>query len=72
MLQSYFMLSLNRTGVNYLKITDVGGYMPELIENSLAERSFDFEQPDAEGRNIKLADYQGKVSVVLVLNRGFG
>lgn len=46
--------------------------MPELINKSQAERAFDFERFDAEGRNIKLSDYNGKAGVVLVLNRGFG
>ncbi len=46
--------------------------MPELIEPGRAENASDFERTDAAGRKIRLSAYQGKVCVVLVLNRGFG
>jgi peroxiredoxin len=31
----------------------------------------DFEAPDVDGKPVRLADYRGKNSVVLVLMRGF-
>ncbi len=32
----------------------------------------DFTATDTEGRQVRLADFRGKKTVVLVLNRGFG
>ncbi len=31
----------------------------------------DFELPDLTGRPVKLSDYRGKATVVLIFNRGF-
>jgi peroxiredoxin len=42
--------------------------MAMIEENTMAP---DFSATDAEGKEIHLADYQGKNTVYLILNRGF-
>lgn len=40
----------------------------EIVESMAAP---DFELEDSQGRNVKLSDYKGRKTVVLVFNRGF-
>jgi hypothetical protein len=43
-----------------------------MIDQKLAEYAPEFESIDASGRKIKLSGYKNRLSIVLVLNRGFG
>ncbi len=45
--------------------------MLELIKKEDAQTAPDFEVLDSGDRAVRLADYRGKLDVVLVLNRGF-
>jgi peroxiredoxin len=42
-----------------------------MLSKDKAAAAPDFAAQDSEGRTVRLADYKGKKSVVLVFNRGF-
>ena len=43
-----------------------------MIDRQKASIAPDFEAKDTEGRRLRLSDYKGNKSVLLVFNRGFG
>jgi peroxiredoxin len=45
---------------------------PSVLDVTQAQDAPDFTATDSEDRTVRLSDYRGKKTVVLVLNRGFG